>query len=177
MTKRMIELIRNRKGSFSLEAVVAMMFVLMLIYLAISYYVYLVPRQSMTQEVHTLATISKIQGGLTFEDVEEFKNRLVEKGYVEEDKMDEIEVTAVAKGKVNGHEYEKDVIGVEPLSEGYLPHDESSYSHRNSKEIITIQVKIPAKIRLLAGISNFWGSDTSGLKYYHFEEIVMSERW
>jgi len=172
--ERLKAFIEAKKGSFSLEAVIAMMFVLMLIWLGVAYYTYLTPRQVLTQEVHNLATIAKLQGGLTESDIERFKNRLVDKGYVPENKMNKIVVTAVAEDEYGNV---KNVTSVVPLSEGYND-DPNAYSHRNSKEIITVTAKIPAKIHFLKVMLNFWDNEPKeAMHEYTFQETVMSERW
>jgi|HigsolmetaAR206D_1030411.scaffolds.fasta_scaffold00003_61 hypothetical protein len=172
--ERLKAFIEAKKGSFSLEAVIAMMFVLMLIWLGVAYYTYLTPRQVLTQEVHTLATTAKLQGGLTESDIERFKDRLVEKGYVPKDKKDEIVVTAVAEDEAGN---KKNVTSVLPLSEGYND-DPNAYSHRGSKEIITVTAQIPAKIQFLKVMLSFWNSQPNEKMYdYTFQETVMSERW
>lgn len=172
--KRIQSFLKNNRGSFSLEAVISMMFLLFLIWLGVAYYTYMTPQQVLTQEVHALATTAKLQGGLTDLDVERFKDRLIEKGYVPEDKRDEIIITAVAEDEYGN---EKTVLPVLPLSEGYSD-DPHAYSHRGSKEIITVTAKIPAKIHFLKVVLNIWDSEpTEGMYHYVFQETVMSERW
>ena len=171
--KNLFRCLRNERGSFSLEAIIAMSAVLMVTSLGIAYFTYLAPRQILTQEVHVLTQTAKIQGGLTTNqtdpgngDVERFKERLAAKGF-DADKIT-VEAYAEKDGEV------RDVIGVEPLSEGYL--SVSKYSHRNSKEIITIRVTIPAKLQFLNAIKGYFGSKNTHGNYV-FTETIMSERW
>lgn len=175
--KKTKSILKRKKGSFSLEAVFAMAGILMITLLGISYFTYLIPRQMLTQEVHTLAQTAKIQGGLTDEtsepgksDVERFKQRLSEKGFDPE----KIIVEAVAENQLGE---KRSVVGVEPLSEGYIPESESLYSHRNSKEVITVYVTIPAKKNFVNAMSRYWSGEDSALGDYKFSETIISERW
>lgn len=172
--RRFGDVFKSKRGSFSLEAVISMTFVLFLICLGVGYYTYMTLQQVLTQEVHTLATTAKLQGGLTEQDVERFKDRLVDKGHIPADRRDEIAVIAIAEDEYGN---EKNVLGVLPLSEGYSD-DPNAYSHRGSKEIITVTARIPAKVNVLRAMLRFWDTDIKeGMEYYVFQETVMSERW
>ncbi len=176
--KNLINRLKEKKGSFSLEAVWAMSGVLMITFLGISYFTYLVPRQMLTQEVHSLAQTAKIQGGLTDEtsepgssDVERFKESLSEKGF----DADHVTVTAEASKMVNDQKVVRNVMGAEPLSDGYVAN--SIYSHRDSKEVITVHVTIPAKMSFINAMTKYWTGHNSDLGDYEFSETIMSERW
>lgn len=170
---------KKQKGSFSIEAAISTAVVLMVTFLGVSYFTYLMPRQVLTQEVHTLAQTAKIQGGLTTDitepgnsDLGNFKDRLEDKGFDAKN----ITVEAVATLKDNaGNEHNRSVLGVEPLEQGYL--DSSNYSHRNSKEVITVHVTIPAKKNFINAMTKFWTGENSHLSDYSFSETIMSERW
>lgn len=168
---------KNEKGSFSIEAVIAMTVVLMVTFLGISYFTYLAPRQMITQDVHMLAQTAKIQGGLTDEfsepgrsDVYRFKERMEAKGY----NADDIVVTA-KRVDVDGNEFP--ALGVEPLSENIENYESVNYSRRNSKETITIHVTVPAKKNFINAMSRYFTGGNSGLSDYKFSETIMSERW
>lgn len=174
-----LKVIKEQKGAYAIEAAISMMLVLMVTFLGISYFTYLLPRQALTQEVHTLAQTAKIQGGLTTEitepgnsDIERFKTRMKARGY----DPDEITIEAKATSTDEfGTEHQRSVLGVESLSVGYL--DISAYSHRNSKEIIIVHVTVPAKKNFVNAMSQFFGGKDSTLTDYEFSEIIMSERW
>lgn len=179
--RRLIKRVKEKKGSTSIEALIAMFALLMVTFLGIAYFIYLVPRQTLTQEVHVLAQTAKIQGGLTNamsepgnSDVERFKKTIEDMGF----DSSKVEVNATASyTDSNGKTYERSVVGIEPLSQGYLPEDSSYYSHRNSKETITIEVTIPPKRAFIDTMTSFWTGSKSSLGSYHFKETVMSERW
>lgn len=176
---RKLFLWENQKGSFSIEAIIAMTGVLMVTFLGIAYFTYLVPRQMLTQEVHLLAQTAKIQGGLTDEnsepgssDVERFLESMEAKGFDPSKVV--IIATATAKDKT-----QRSVLGVEPLETGYVndKNKPNHYSHRNSKEVIKIDVYIPAKMEFINAMSQYFADKDSGLHGYHFTETIMSERW
>lgn len=174
--KKLKNLLKNNKGLFSLEAVIAMAAVLMVTALGISYFTYLTPRQVLTQEVHNLAQTAKIQGGLTNEisepgnsDIKRFEKRMEEKG------IDSSKIVVTAEATSKGSDEKRNVLGVEPLSEGTK--ENARYSPRNSKEIITVQVTIPAKTNFINVMSRYWTGKDSTLSDYKFTETIMSERW
>lgn len=176
--KKIYKIFKSKSGSFSMEGVMVMAGILMITFLGIAYFTYLIPRQMLTQEVHILTQTAKIQGGLTagnFEesdnDIQSFLERLEEKGY----NSDKIEIQATVSSKTNPARDGVSVIGVEPLSYGYK--EDSIYSHRNSKEIITIQVTIPSNRKFIDTMSKYWTGEESSLGDYRFTETIMSERW
>lgn len=178
--KKINKFFKNKKGSFSIEAVLAMSGLLMITFLGIAYFTYLVPRQMLTQEVHMLTQTAKIQGGLTAgnfteadNDIQRFLDRMEEKGF----DPNKINIKATVSSETNPIRDGVSVIGVEPLSDGYK--EDSLYSHRNSKEIITIRVTIPANKNFINAMSKYWTGSKEGtsLGDYKFTETIMSERW
>lgn len=177
--KVLIKKIQNPQGFFTLEAIIATAGLLMITFLFIAYFVYLVPRQSISPYVHTLAQAAKIQGGITDEssepgnsDVERFLKEMKKMGFDSERIQIKVSTTRLNE---NGKEVEVSLVGVEPLKEGYKEH--SLYSHRNSKELIKVEVIVPSDRSMVDGMVRFFGKQNSGLKDYYFKETVMSERW
>lgn len=169
---------KNKKGSISIEAVIAMSGILMITFLGIAYFTYLIPRQALTQEVHMLTQTAKIQGGLTDgsfvesdNDIQRFLDRIEEYGY----DPGEVTIKATVSSEIDPSRDGISVIGVEPL--GTPPAEDSLYSRRNSKEIITIEVTIPANKKFINAMSEYWTGEESSLGDYRFKETIMSERW
>jgi len=154
--------------------------VLMITFLGIAYFTYLIPRQLITQEVQALTQIVKMQGGLTQTDVLWFQERMEERG------VDGENVTVLATAERRDLEGsviydDRDVSNVEDLSTEYVGGERTasslSYSPRDSKEVITVQVQVPSNNNFINAISRYWSGRGSNLGNYVFKETVMSERW
>ena len=58
-------LLKNRRGSFAIEAVLSLTVVLFVVITCIGWYNYMIPRQGLEKQIHLLGQKAKIQGGLT----------------------------------------------------------------------------------------------------------------
>ncbi|MDF2880111.1 MAG: hypothetical protein K0R54_668 [Clostridiaceae bacterium] len=157
--------VKEKNGSVSVDAVISMTFFLLLFSLTLAFFVYLYPQISLQKEVSMLGNIAELQGGLTEEDITQFQSSLENNfTYVANSEFPVI-VTAIAEPSGT------DATNVTPLGE--IGND---YIKRGSKEIIRINIQVPANGKYLKAVANVFG--VSDIKdYYVFSEPVMSERY
>lgn len=157
----------RKDGYVSVEAVIAMSFFFIVFFLTLGFFTYIQPHSSLQREVHTLATIAERQGGLTAQDIADFKEKLQTHSFIQQSPY-ATEVTATT------YPSQDDVSDVIPLGgDGSVG---TPYVTRDSKEIITITATIPANSTMLRPIANFFGVDSIS-DYYEISESVMSERY
>jgi Flp pilus assembly protein TadG len=157
----------RKEGYVSVEAVIAMSFFFIVFFLTLGFFTYIQPHSSLQREVHTLATIAERQGGLTAQDIQDFKDRLQTYSFIQQS-TNPIEVTAVTSPD------NTDVSDVVPLGgDGTVG---TPYVPRNSKQIINVTATIPANSTMLRPIAKFFGV-TSLSDYYEISESVLSERY
>lgn len=155
---------RDKSGYVTIEAVLAMSFFVIVLFLSIGFFTYIYPQTTLQREIHTLATIAERQGGLTQTDIEQFKEKLNQYDFIRY-APSEIEVTAVTS------ESGIDASNVSPLGSSG-----TQYITRGSNEIINITVKVPANDGLIRPIAEFFNvTDLSD--HYVLSESVMSERY
>lgn len=160
---------QNKKGFVSIEAIISMATFLIMFVMCIGFYVYTMPKLTLEKEVHLLAQKAKIQGGLTYEDVDIFKENLKLKGY----NPDEITVNAVTVKGSGGAVGGASAIGVD----GINVDNATNYIKRSEVTPIEISVSVPANTKLLKGpLSHMLSTKALNDKYY-FRETVLSERW
>jgi len=151
-------------GYISIEAVFAMSFFIATFILTLGFFTYVYPYTLLQKEVHVLATVAERQGGLTAEDVENFRDSL-QKYLFMQNRVDDIEVNAVTSPSG------LDAMNVTPLGESG-----DNYIKRESKEVIEIVVRIPSNNQMIKPVARFFGiTDVSD--YYTLTESVMSERY
>lgn len=160
-------LFSRKEGYVSVEAVIAMSFFFIVFFLTLGFFTYIQPHSSLQREVHTLATIAERQGGLTAQDIVDFKDKLQTYSFIQQS-SNPIEVTAITSPN------DIDVSDVVPLGgDGTVG---TPYITRNSKEVITITATIPANSTMLRPIAKFFGVDSIS-DYYEITESVLSERY
>lgn len=154
----------NRSGFVSIETIWAMTFFLLAFFLLIGFYTFIRPYTTIGRDVHDLSVLAQRQGGLTIEDVDNFKAKLAEYPFVDESKG-EIEINAYTTPG------DMDAIGVDGLDEAG-----DYYVKRDSKEFIDIVVRVPAYNEVLTPIVRVFNA-TGVPQTYTFKETVMSERY
>ena len=154
--------IKNKTGNSSIETVFAVVIIVFMLLLIMGFYAYTYPRSVLEKEVHLLAQQAKVTGGLTVEQVEEFKSSIGEMGYYAE-----IRVTA------NGNT----ALGVTPRNSdnNICTGNNVKFVKRSSGSKIYIEVKIGANDGLIKGPLQ-WFNSKSLPENYLITETVMSER-
>lgn len=191
MLKRRLKNIQNTKGFMSLDAIIAMGFVLMVVILGIGFFTYMMPKQAIEQEVNLLGRMAKMNGGLTAKDVTDFKTKLsTERGFAKE----KIKVEMVLKDSTGAVRtfVNKNNTTVNPLSitckdiknninsssqNCTTAHTNPLYVSRGSQLIMEIKVETPANKKGLLGALGFLSVNENKVSdVYVFKERVMSER-
>lgn len=159
----------NKSGFVSVEAVISMATLIIMFVMCIGFYVYTMPKITLEKEVHLLAQKAKIQGGLTYGDVDLFKEALSNKGY----NPDEVTVQAVTVQGSSGTVGGANAIGVDAIDDP----NAVRYIKRSALTPIEITVTVPANTKLLKGpLSHIFVTNMLSDKYY-LRETVLSERW
>ena len=160
--------IKQTKGFMSIEAVMGATLILMIVLAGVWFTTYLYPRILLSQEVHSLAQIAKVQGGSTDEttegensDVERFKVMLGERGYNAE------QIIIECRTETN-----QSCLGAGPRLE-----TGGHYISRDSKDYMYLVVSIPTKISFFEGVFGFFNVENTLPRNYVFKEVVLSERW
>lgn len=163
---RAIQLLKNKKGGLTIEAIPALALALFVMMTALGWFTYLTPRQNLEKQVHLLAQKAKIQGGLTNSgtnnDLTLFLNALQAKG------VDKTKVVVTCRTSPSN----QNCLGVSSLSSSG-----TNYIKRSSLEMMVIRVEVPTSPRLLRMTQVFFGKTNSIPDKYIFEEAVLSERW
>lgn len=161
---------KNKKEGFvSVEAIISMATLMIMFVMCIGFYVYTMPKLTLEKEVHLLAQKAKIQGGLTYEDINIFKKALEDKGY----NPDEVTVEAITVNGSGGAIGGANAIGVDSMNDS----NAVNYIKRAQLTPIEITVTVPANIKLLNGPLTHMLTSNSLNKKYYFRETVLSERW
>lgn len=156
--------LKTTDGSFSIEAVLAMANVLIIFMMIIGFYTFINPYTILNRDVHALATLAQRQGGLTDEDVEQFKERLNAYGFVDPQKGD-IEVYAQTINEV-------EAIGIDGFGEAG-----TNYIKRDSKDFIVLAVSVPSYGDYLTSVFRVMGmGGQKAPDRYLFKETFLSER-
>ena len=162
-------MINKKNGFVSIEAIISMATLMIMFVICIGFFVYTMPKLTLEKEVHLLAQKAKIQGGLTYDDVDLFKSSLQNKGY----DPDRIVVQAVTVASSTGVSGGASAIGVEPLSQT----NATNYIKRSDMTPIEITVAVPANLKLLNGALTHLFLGQALNDTYYLRETVMSERW
>ena len=174
-------LLKNRRGSFAIEAVLSLTVVLFVVITCIGWYNYMIPRQGLEKQIHLLGQKAKIQGGLTATpallsatsygnlstadlqtDLGMFLKTIKDMGH------DLSKVKVTCKSNISN----QNCLGVD----GYKTSG-TNYLKRQDMEMMIIQVEIPAKTGLLSMAKGFFGNTGLIPERHIFSEAVMSERW
>lgn len=158
----MFQKIRNKEGFVAIESVVSMSFFLIFFLLALGFYIHIYAQGTVNRDVHALATIAEQQGGLTSENITDFKNKI--EGYSFLDSNKAVEVTAVTKS------------GIDATDISLIESDDSFYISRRAGDYIQVIVSVPASNPLLQNAAHFFGVGEL-LDTLQSQEIVYSERY
>lgn len=142
----------NKKGFISIELIMVSGFILFLMAILIGIFNYIYPTFSLQRDVDLLTRQAQRNGGLTYSDVANFKNK-VSKYYFVKDSGKSV----IVEGKtITG----RNIIGV----------DDNNYISKESGDVMNIIVKVPANNKI---ISKFTRNSTD---YYTFKASVLSEK-
>ena len=155
--------IKKISGFSSIEIVLSMSIFILFLLLFISFLTYIIPKSEINSHVNTLSNICERQGGLTFSDINNFKEKLSNIEYIKNSEIP-ITVTAITNS-------DKDVTNVTPLNESG-----DNYVKRDSKEIIHLKVLIPSNSYFINVMTNIFGSNKVP-NYYVFNIYMTSERY
>lgn len=159
---RKLFLLEEKRGFVSVETVFAMSIFLAFFMLVLGFFSYVYPYTNLQREVHVLATIAERQGGLTPEDIANFKSRLEAYPFIQQ--TDQVDVFAYVADTL------EDVTDVTPLGvEG------DHYVKRDSKDLIVVEVRVPSNGKLLRSAAKFFGVDGISDQYI-LKETVASFR-
>ncbi|AJD93440.1 hypothetical protein JMA_41230 (plasmid) [Jeotgalibacillus malaysiensis] len=182
---KVIERLKNKNGFMSVEALFGLTAILMVIILAIGFFTYMIPRQQLEQEVNILARTAKLNGGLTTQQVEDFKQNLESYGYKKEELTDAV---TIQLEDFSGAEFSDDrftEMGLNNLSVVAIPMkrsegdsaDGARYVKRSEEVIMEVRVEVPAKKQGLMGAFWFFDvEDDTVSDTYVLKERVVSER-
>jgi len=153
------QLVNNRDGYVSIEAVFAMSFFLIVFILVLGFFTYVYPYSNIQREVHALATLAERQGGLTADDIANFETSLEKYDFINNSTLD-TEVIAITSPS-----------GIDATNIS-----STNYVSRDSLEVINVTVKVPSNNLFIKPVAKFFGV-TSLSDYYVFVEPVMSEKY
>lgn len=143
----------NKKNGFvSIEAVLFGSAIAIVFFILVGFFSYIYPSFVLQREVGVLTRQAQQNGGLTTENVSEFKNKVNKYKFVKESGK-EVVITA----KTSPSNYNAIVSG-------------NSYISRDSDEVIDIEIKIPTDNRIIKKFTD------KSSDYYIFKSSVMSER-
>jgi hypothetical protein len=165
----------NKKGFMSVEAIMSMAVVLMVVVLGIGFFTYMIPRQAIEEEVHLLGRIAKMEGRLTSDDVEHFRNNMIKRGLATEDNRSEVKVE-VLKESTSGEVSEKVIISED--GERVMRGEKIKINGVDSPHYAVLHVvaTVPAKKEGIVGALGFFNVNSDGLSdNYVFSERIMSE--
>jgi hypothetical protein len=155
---------KGQSGFVSIEAVFAMSVFLIVFMLVIGFFTFIHPYTTIQRDVQALTTLAERQGGLTNQDVQNFKDKLTSYSFVSES-VRVIDVEAVTS------ESSTSAIGVDGLDVAG-----TNYISRDSKEFINITVTVPSNTKTLIPVLRYF--NVSGITdKYTFQTSVMSERY
>ena len=150
--------IKGKKGFITIDAIFAIVVSLVFALLFIGLMFLMIPKFTMQGEVHSLAQLARIQGGLTQEDVNEFKTKLSESGGYDKD-----DIYVVLKDESTGTKYDNIT--------------DANYSKRADGKMLQLYVIVPTNKAILAPLNFFGLTNVDFLEYYNFTETVVSEKW
>lgn len=162
--KKLLFKYNNEKdGYVSIETILVMTYVLIFFLLVVAFFTFEFSRTEIQKDVSTLSTICERQGGLTQDNIVNFKAKMKRYPFIKDSSF-EISVTAVTD---NG----EDMTAVTPLNK-----DGNDYVSRSTTQIINLTIKIPSNSSFLSATTKILG--VVGVNnYYVFYFPVMSERY
>lgn len=143
----------NKKGFVSLEIILYGIFMFLVISAVVGVFTYVYPTFELQREVHLLGKTAQANGGITNQNLSEFKNKVNKIPFVKESGKDVIIEASTSVGNHN-------VIGV----------NNGNYVSKSSRNVINIVVKVPSN----NFISKFTNKSSD---YYIFKTSVMSEKY
>ncbi|WP_214688386.1 MULTISPECIES: hypothetical protein [unclassified Exiguobacterium] len=172
--KRVFQRVRKEDGFLSIEAVMSMAIVLMVILFGIGMFTYMIPRQAIEEEVHLLGRTAKMQGGLTVEDVEGFKQNMKKRGMVKDENLDDVTVTInlerTSGEAFPGYEDRRNMVGV-VIPRGFGKEQAGEYA------VMKLKVEVPANKMGISGVVSFFGINDDLPDKYVLSERIMSEHY
>lgn len=158
MIKKRINKLNNKKGFITIDAILALATALAFAFLFLGLMFLMIPKFTMQGEVHSLAQLARIQGGLYEKDVEKFKAEISESTGAP---LESIHV--VLKNEETNVQYDK-------LADG-------QYAKHGNGEILQLYVIVPTNKFIQAPLKFFGMKNVENLEYYNFQETVVSEKW
>ncbi|BBW98952.1 hypothetical protein GsuE55_37850 (plasmid) [Geobacillus subterraneus] len=142
-----------------METVFAISVFLVFFFLALGFFTYIYPYTVLQRDVHVLGTVAARQGGLTQEDIDQFQERLARYPFL--GRSDQVQVSVYVNGSL------QDPASVTPLGE-----EGGHYVTRESKDLMDIEVRVPASGTLLRAVAKFFGVEGVSDEYVFWETVV-----
>ncbi|TCJ98255.1 UNVERIFIED_ORG: hypothetical protein BDK47_11841 [Anoxybacillus amylolyticus] len=149
----------KKDGYVSVETVFAISIFLVFFLLVLGFFTYIYPYTVLQRDVYVLGTIAARQGGLTQEDIDQFKERLTRYPFLVH--TDQVQVSVYVDGSL------QDAANVTPLGE-----EGGNYVTRESKDLISIKVRVPANGELLRAAAKFFGVGGISDEYVFWETVA-----
>lgn len=156
--KNTLKSLRNKKGFITIDAILSLGVALIFFLLFLGVMFLMIPKFTMQGDVHTLAQLARIQGGLYESDIDEFKTRISKETGA---KVEDIHV--VLKDDNTNMRYDN-------ISEG-------NYASHVDGQILQLYVIVPTNKFVQAPMKFFGMQNIENIKYYNFTETVVSEKW
>lgn len=156
--KNRLESLKNKKGFITIDAVLSLGVALIFFLLFLGVMFLMIPKFTMQGDVHTLAQLARIQGGLYESDIDDFKAKISK-----ETGAKESEIHVVLKDETNNIRYDN-------ISDG-------NYSSHVDGQILQLYVIVPTNKFIQAPMKFFGMQNIENMKYYNFTETVVSEKW
>jgi hypothetical protein len=124
----------------------------------------MLPVSSMENDVNILSYHARIQGGITSENIDTFKENISTKySYINKNNLEEEIIVEAFTYPSN-----IDLIGID------ISEESSEYVRKEDGETIIIKVQIPINRFSFSGIFRYFGISEFG--NYNFNQVVISER-
>lgn len=143
----------NKKGFISFELLIYSTFILSLLAIIIGFFSYIYPAFQIQREVNLMGRAAQRNGGLTTQDIRDFKNN-----------VKEIPIVKKSNEKIEVNAY------TSPSNRSAANITQDYYISKGDREIINIEVFIPIKnpLKLLTN---------KEINNYTFKNNVMSEKY
>lgn len=142
----------NKKAFITIDVILSSSFIFGLLAVFIGIFVYIYPSFLLQRDINLLTRQAQINGGLTYTDIENFKNKVSDYYFVKNSNK-----PIIVDGRTeNG----RNIIGV----------DNKNYISKTSGEVMNIIVKVPSNNKIISKFSN------NSSDYYVFTSSVLSEK-
>lgn len=155
--KQRLNSLKNKKGFITIDAILSLGVALIFFLLFLGIMFLMIPKFTMQGDVHTLAQLARIQGGLYESDINDFKEKISKETGA---KVEEIHV--VLKDKDDNR---------------YDNITDSDYASHVDGKLLELYVIVPTNKFVQAPMKFFGMQNIENIKYYNFTETVVSEKW